>query len=74
MRVYPYTTYKHNLMEALGHCALMLTYAISLILRNDNEEQWAEEWWPRAGYGECNTSPRAITRIAQRELNSRSSH
>jgi hypothetical protein len=29
----------------------MLTYAISLILRNDNEELWAEEWWPRAGCG-----------------------
>ena len=49
MRVYPYTNNKHNLMEALGHCALMLTYAISLILRNNNEEQWAAEWWPREG-------------------------
>eukprot|EP01045_Picozoa_sp_COSAG04_P005276 COSAG04_NODE_242_length_19007_cov_3.089433_8_plen_1575_part_00 len=51
MRTYPFVVYKHNVMEALGHCALMLLYAISLILRNDDQDTWDAEWFPKAGYG-----------------------
>eukprot|EP01045_Picozoa_sp_COSAG04_P002616 COSAG04_NODE_97_length_26459_cov_6.507246_4_plen_1426_part_00 len=51
MRTYPFVVYKHNVMEALGHCALMLLYAISLILRNDDEDTWDAEWFPKEGYG-----------------------
>ena len=49
MRTYPFVIYKHNVMEALGHCALMLLYAISLILRNDNDDDWEAEWFPKEG-------------------------
>eukprot|EP01045_Picozoa_sp_COSAG04_P009418 COSAG04_NODE_543_length_12846_cov_7.281556_3_plen_1215_part_00 len=51
MRTYPFVNYKHNVMEALGHCSLMLLYAITLILRNDNDEDWDAEWFPKEGYG-----------------------
>eukprot|EP01045_Picozoa_sp_COSAG04_P013252 COSAG04_NODE_930_length_9363_cov_28.745898_4_plen_1224_part_00 len=51
MRTYPFVVYKHNVMEALGHCALMLLYAISLILRNEDEGTWDAEWFPKTGYG-----------------------
>eukprot|EP01045_Picozoa_sp_COSAG04_P000517 COSAG04_NODE_12_length_42844_cov_6.769213_21_plen_1150_part_00 len=51
MRTYPFVVYKHNVMEALGHCALMLLYAISLILRNDDQGDWDAEWFPKQGYG-----------------------
>eukprot|EP01045_Picozoa_sp_COSAG04_P010945 COSAG04_NODE_689_length_11142_cov_6.664041_4_plen_1132_part_00 len=51
MRTYPFVVYKHNVMEALGHCALMLLYAISLILRNDDQVTWEAEWFPKEGYG-----------------------
>ena len=51
MRTYPFVIYKHNVMEALGHCALMLLYAISLILRNDDVDDWRAEWFPKQGYG-----------------------
>merc|ERR1712096_461056 len=51
MRTYPFVNYKHNVMEALGHCALMLLYAISLILRNENQDDWDAEWFPKEGYG-----------------------
>jgi hypothetical protein len=40
VRTFPYVNYKHNLIEALGHQALMLMYAIALILRNDDEAMW----------------------------------
>ena len=40
VRTFPYVNYKHNLIEALGHQALMLMYAITLILRNDDEVMW----------------------------------
>ena len=40
VRTFPYVNYKHNLIEALGHQALMLMYAIALILRNDDEVMW----------------------------------
>ena len=40
VRTFPYVNYKHNVMEALGHQALMLMYAITLILRNDDEVMW----------------------------------
>ena len=51
MRTFPFVNYKHNVIEALGHQALMLMYAIALILRNDSESTWREEWFPREGYG-----------------------
>lgn len=38
-------------MEALGHCAIMLLYAITLILRKDSTNDWASEWFPKEGYG-----------------------
>eukprot|EP01045_Picozoa_sp_COSAG04_P003951 COSAG04_NODE_167_length_21718_cov_556.193293_4_plen_352_part_00 len=51
MRTYPFVNYKHNLMEAFGHCALILLYAVSLILRNNDEDDWRAEWLPKEGYG-----------------------
>merc|ERR1712072_985811 len=51
MRTYPFVIYKHNVIEGLGHCALMLLYAISLILRNDDQDDWDAEWFPKEGYG-----------------------
>merc|ERR1712072_772263 len=51
MRTYPFVVYKHNVMEALGHCSLMLLYAITLILRNEDEDTWDAEWFPKDGYG-----------------------
>ena len=51
MRTYPFVIYKHNVIEALGHCALMLLYAISLILRNEDADAWDAEWFPKEGYG-----------------------
>jgi hypothetical protein len=51
MRTFPFVNYKHNVIEALGHQALMLMYAIVLIIRNDSESTWREEWFPREGYG-----------------------
>jgi hypothetical protein len=40
VRTFPYVNYKHNLIEALGHQALMLMYAIALVVRNDDEVMW----------------------------------
>ena len=51
VRTYPFVNYKHNVIEALGHCALMLLYAVSLILRNESEDDWSDEWFPKEGYG-----------------------
>ena len=51
MRTFPFVDHKHNVIEALGHQALILMYAIVLILRNDHENAWAGEWFPREGYG-----------------------
>ena len=39
------------MLEALGHCGLILFYAITLVLRNEDESQWSGEWFPRDGYG-----------------------
>lgn len=50
MRVYPYVREQHNRVDALGHMALMLTYTITLVLRNP-EESFAYEVFPRDGYG-----------------------
>ena len=50
MRTYPFVNYKHNLIDALGHQSLILLYAISLMLRND-ETGWGNEIMPREGYG-----------------------
>eukprot|EP01043_Picozoa_sp_COSAG02_P007055 COSAG02_NODE_207_length_29119_cov_41.071365_20_plen_248_part_00 len=47
MRTYPFVVYKHNVIEALGHCSLMLLYAASLILRNVNEDDWDNEIFPQ---------------------------
>ncbi len=41
---------QHNQVDALGHAALMLTYTITLILRN-SEDSFAQESFPREGYG-----------------------
>jgi hypothetical protein len=49
VRVYPYVSYKHNLMEALGHCAMLLLYSVTLILRNQDDSQWEQEWFPKEG-------------------------
>ena len=51
MRTFPFVNYKHNVIDALGHQALMLMYAITLILRNDNDDIWRDEWFPQEGYG-----------------------
>eukprot|EP01043_Picozoa_sp_COSAG02_P035306 COSAG02_NODE_2520_length_8610_cov_4.542474_2_plen_81_part_00 len=40
VRNFPFVLYKHNVIEALGHQGLMLMYAITLILRNDDEDMW----------------------------------
>eukprot|EP01043_Picozoa_sp_COSAG02_P000249 COSAG02_NODE_4_length_69935_cov_46.806590_57_plen_234_part_00 len=45
-----YVRLQHNHVDALGHCCLILTYAISLILRNDDSE-FTHESFPREGYG-----------------------
>ena len=49
MRVYPYVRNQHNQVDALGHAALMLTYTITLILRNDDEDAFVGEVFPREG-------------------------
>lgn len=49
MRTYPFVSQKHNMMEALGHCGLLLLYAITLILRNGDDSQWEREWFPKQG-------------------------
>ncbi len=53
MRVYPYVIQKHNVIDGVGHCALMLTYMVTLVLRRDQSDKdvWAQEWFPRSGYG-----------------------
>eukprot|EP01043_Picozoa_sp_COSAG02_P010452 COSAG02_NODE_367_length_23739_cov_16.775127_10_plen_428_part_00 len=48
---FPYIEEKHNVMDAVGQTALLLTYSVSLILRNKDETDWANEWFPKAGYG-----------------------
>ena len=50
MRVYPYVRAQHNRVDALGHMALMLTYTITLVLRNP-EEAFSYEVVKRDGYG-----------------------
>lgn len=50
MRTYPYTVDKHNLTDALGHLAPILTYVSALIVRGD-EEDFVHEWFPEDGYG-----------------------
>eukprot|EP01043_Picozoa_sp_COSAG02_P031427 COSAG02_NODE_2051_length_10000_cov_2.340471_4_plen_68_part_00 len=40
VRTFPFVLYKHNVIEALGHQSLMLMYAITLILRYDDETMW----------------------------------
>lgn len=50
MRVYPYVRKQHNQVDALGHAALILTYTITLILRN-HDDSFLSESFPREGYG-----------------------
>ena len=43
---------QHNQIESVGHMALVLTYAVTLVLRNlDDDEAFAGELFPREGYG-----------------------
>lgn len=51
MHSFPYIEEKHNVMDGVGQTALLLTYCVSLILRNKDETEWANEWFPREGYG-----------------------
>lgn len=50
MRTYPYVRAQHNLVDAIGHFSLVLTYTIALILRN-NDSEFANESFPKEGYG-----------------------
>lgn len=52
-RAYPYALHKHNILDGFGHGALVLTYMVTLILRHNenNTAVWANEWFPKAGYG-----------------------
>eukprot|EP01043_Picozoa_sp_COSAG02_P036006 COSAG02_NODE_2612_length_8419_cov_2.286779_3_plen_303_part_00 len=47
MRTYPYLVHKHNTIDAIGHCILILTYTVTFVLRGDLEN----EIFPREGYG-----------------------
>lgn len=49
MRMYPFVVYKHNVIEALGHCSLMMLYAAMLILRNQSKSVWEGERFPEEG-------------------------
>ena len=49
MRTFAFINYKHNVIEAIGHAALMLLYAVALIMRVDNPEEWGAEWFPKTG-------------------------
>jgi hypothetical protein len=51
MRSFPYVLHKHNLVDGLGHCALILTYMVILILRKSDPHAFDAEWFPRDGYG-----------------------
>ena len=48
--LYRYVRKQHNQVDALGHAALILTYTITLILRN-GEDAFLQESFPREGYG-----------------------
>ena len=39
MRTYPYIRKQHNQIDAFGHMALVLTYTVSLILRNTDDKE-----------------------------------
>jgi hypothetical protein len=50
MRTYPYVSPKHNIIDALGHGILILTYAACLILRyGDDDVTFQDESFPREG-------------------------
>lgn len=51
MRTYPFVAQKHNTMEAIGEAALLLMYTTCLLLRNDDQDAWNNEWVSRNGYG-----------------------
>ena len=50
MRYYPYVVDKHNTIDALGHVILILTYTVTFILRQPDDDLEAE-MFPREGYG-----------------------
>lgn len=50
-QTFPYVRKTHNQIDSVGHMALLLTYAASLILRNENNEASASETFPVEGYG-----------------------
>eukprot|EP01043_Picozoa_sp_COSAG02_P025726 COSAG02_NODE_1456_length_12512_cov_17.368082_1_plen_364_part_00 len=44
------TVEKHNIIDALGNLALILTYIIAFIVRGDQSD-FVHEWFPLSGYG-----------------------
>lgn len=50
-RTYPFVTYKHNLMDGLGHLCLILTYVCCILLRKTDENAWTDEVITKRGYG-----------------------
>jgi hypothetical protein len=54
MRTYPYLQRKHNTIDALGHCILILTYTVTFVLRGDLEN----EVFPREGVS--NSMPHSL--------------
>lgn len=50
MRSFPYVLLKHNIVDGFGHCAVILTYMVTLILRNaEGDDGFDGEWFPRDG-------------------------
>jgi|EP01043_Picozoa_sp_COSAG02_P036862 hypothetical protein len=51
-QIFPYVRKTHNQIDSAGHMALLLTYTVSLILRNsEDDEVFADEIFPVEGYG-----------------------
>jgi hypothetical protein len=50
MRAFPYINMKHNILDGVGHCILLLTYTCTFILKV-GEQDMENEIFPRAGYG-----------------------
>ena len=42
---------KHNVLEATGHCVLLLTYTVVLLLKTTDDAAFQEELFPKVGYG-----------------------
>lgn len=71
MRTYPFVSHKHNVIEAIGHCSLVLLYAITLILRNGDQSQWEQEWFPKQG---CKLNATASTSVAAHDCHGAATH